>query len=235
MNSIVIGSSSAIAKAIMSQLEPHSGAIISISSKPEQATQHNLKTIHCDYSTASMSQAIKAITSLNLPSIDRIYICNGMLHSDDIKVEKRLEDIKADAFMSFMNSNALIPILWLQALLPILRNQQCTITVFSARIGSISDNHLGGWYSYRASKAALNMLLKSASIEYAKRAKSVKLLAFHPGTTDTPLSEPFQQNLKKDALFTTEFVAERLESIISNLTLDGQLSFLDWQGKEITW
>ena len=111
----------------------------------------------------------------------------------------------------------------------------CQLIIFSARVGSIKDNHAGGWYSYRASKAALNMLLKTTAIEYARRAKQVKLIAFHPVTTDTPLSRPYSANVPEDKLFSPDFVADRLFEILKNLPADGELSFVDWQGKSIKW
>jgi NAD(P)-dependent dehydrogenase (short-subunit alcohol dehydrogenase family) len=109
------------------------------------------------------------------------------------------------------------------------------VTVFSARVGSISDNHLGGWYSYRTSKAALNMLLKTVSIEFSRRAKNIKIISFHPGTTDTLLSKPFQKNVPEGKLFTCEFVANQLISIVSDTAIDGELSYVDWQGRNIDW
>ena len=109
------------------------------------------------------------------------------------------------------------------------------IIVFSARVGSISENRLGGWYSYRASKAALNMMIKTDAIELARRNKNIKLIAFHPGTTDTPLSKPFQNNVPANKLFTCEFVAKQLLSIVDECELDQSASFLDWQGESINW
>jgi NAD(P)-dependent dehydrogenase (short-subunit alcohol dehydrogenase family) len=135
-----------------------------------------------------------------------------------------------------MNANALTPMLWIKKLISILSGKSpCKIVVFSARVGSISDNRLGGWYSYRASKSALNMMLKTTSIELARRDKNIKLVAFHPGTTDTPLSKPFQRNVPANKLFTCEFVAKQLLSIIVEIPFDQQVSYLDWQGKKINW
>jgi NAD(P)-dependent dehydrogenase (short-subunit alcohol dehydrogenase family) len=126
--------------------------------------------------------------------------------------------------------------LWLKALVSIVKGKSdCIITVFSARIGSIGDNRSGGWYSYRASKAALNMLLKTAAIEYSRRAKNVKLIAFHPGTTDTALSKPFQRSVKSENLFSTEFVADHLVEIMKHQAIDGELSYIDWENKAIVW
>lgn len=235
MNSIIIGAGSAIAQAVIQSLHANAENIITVSRKLPDQSNPVIHGFTSDYSPTSIAKVIQQIKDLNLGSIDRVYICNGVLQNDNIKVEKRIEDLDSESFMSVLHSNTLTPILWVQALLPILRQQNCTITVFSARIGSISDNNLGGWYSYRASKAALNMLLKNACVEYAKRAKGVKILAFHPGTTDTPLSKPFQKNVPKGNLFSPEFVATSLEEIIQNLEVDGQLSFKDWQSKDILW
>ena len=79
------------------------------------------------------------------------------------------------------------------------------------------------------------MVLKTAAIEYARRAKNVKLIAFHPGTTDTALSKPFQGTVPTGKLFTTEFVAEQLAMIMDSAQLDGELSYLDWDGQTIAW
>ncbi|MFY0640258.1 MAG: SDR family NAD(P)-dependent oxidoreductase [Bermanella sp.] len=235
MNSIVIGANSAIATTIINQLAPSCDNIIAVSRKAFSSNHDNIKSVVCDYTETSISNAAQQINQFHLPSIDRIYICNGILHSESLKVEKRIEDIDPNTFSSVINANTLTPILWLQALFPLIQKQQCKVIVFSARVGSISDNRLGGWYSYRASKAALNMLLKNASLEFAKRAKGIKILAFHPGTTDTNLSKPFQKNVAKGKLFTPEFVAQQLETIVNQIQADGRLSYLDWQGKEMSW
>ena len=94
---------------------------------------------------------------------------------------------------------------------------------------------MGGWYGYRSSKAALNMLLKTASVEYARRNKNVKLISFHPGTTDTDLSKPFQSAVRAEKLFTPDFVASKLLELMNSSNIDGELSFLDWQGETVEW
>jgi NAD(P)-dependent dehydrogenase (short-subunit alcohol dehydrogenase family) len=133
-------------------------------------------------------------------------------------------------------ANTVVPALWLKLLLGVLVGQQpCIVAALSARVGSIADNRMGGWYAYRASKAALNMMLKTFAIEYARRVKNVKLISFHPGTTDTDLSKPFQASVPKEQLFSTAFVADRLAGIMDQAEVDGQLAFLDWDGKPINW
>ena len=193
---------------------------------------------HCiqsDYSEPSIEAACSQIQALGC-SITRVCICNGILHNDRIWPEKRIEDFDPAALTEVLNVNSVIPLLWLKALLPVVRRgADCVITVFSARIGSIGDNRSGGWYSYRASKAALNMLLKTAAVEFARRARNVKLIAFQPGTADTFLSRPFQGSVKPGNLHTPEFVAEHLVDIMNAQTMDGELSFIDWENKAIAW
>ena len=111
----------------------------------------------------------------------------------------------------------------------------CVITCLSARVASINENELGGWYCYRASKAALNMMFKTTAIEFKRRAKTTKLVLFHPGTTDTPLSKPFQKNVPKGKLFSPEFVASKLSEVIETRHIDGNVDYIDWQDKSISW
>ncbi|MFO7552897.1 MAG: SDR family NAD(P)-dependent oxidoreductase [Haliea sp.] len=166
----------------------------------------------------------------------RVVICSGILHAGDRGPEKSLEQLDPAWMQAVFNANSITPMLWLQALAKGLgRKQPCVIAALSARVGSIGDNRLGGWYSYRASKAALNMLLQTAAVELARRAPSTKLVAFHPGTTDTALSRPFQSNVAAGKLFSPDFVAGRLLAIMDKATADGTLSYLDWDGQAITW
>ncbi|WP_396588609.1 SDR family NAD(P)-dependent oxidoreductase [Bermanella sp. R86510] len=237
MTSIVIGASSTIAQAVINQLLESGQYVHAISQhpRPNNSISENLHWWVCHYGEHHIDELVDVLAGEIRENIEHVIICNGQLHADGINVEKKLDDIQEASFHQILNSNALIPTLWLRSLLPLLRKQHTKIAVFSARVGSIGDNRLGGWYSYRASKAALNMLLKTAAIEYARSAKGVKLVAFHPGTTDTPLSKPFQANVPEDKLFTPEFVASQLLDILETKHADGELSFVDWDGKDITW
>ena len=170
------------------------------------------------------------------PTLLRVALCHGVLHGEHLAPEKRLEDLDAVALQTVFAANAIVPVLWLKVLRKLLSHaQHCKVAVLSARVGSIGDNHLGGWYAYRASKAALNMLLKTAAIEYSRRSANVKLLSFHPGTTDTPLSKPFQSSVAADKLFTPDFVAAQLIALMTAADIDGQLAFIDWNGQSIDW
>jgi NAD(P)-dependent dehydrogenase (short-subunit alcohol dehydrogenase family) len=238
---IIIGASGGLGSALYKrwQQDHKVDHVIAISRQavPDDEKNHECSTdfIQCDYTEPSIVKACEKINRLT-DSISRVCICNGILHNEHVWPEKRIEDVTIDALQEVFNINSIVPMLWLKALLSLVTGQSdCVISVFSARIGSIDDNRSGGWYSYRASKAALNMLLKTAAIEYARRAKNVKLIAFHPGTTDTALSKPFQRSVKPDNLFTPEFVAEHLVNIMNNQTVDGELSFIDWENEAIAW
>lgn len=242
---LIIGANSDIGKAIALQTQAEKNtALILISrnfSNFDNAdfdfdTTKIKKITVADYQAESIDKAVAQLAAFDSAPISRVFVCNGVLHNDNIQPEKRLEDFDAQAFLQVITSNTLTPMLWIQKLTPLLTGKSpCKFVLFSARVGSISDNRLGGWYSYRASKAALNMMIKTASIELARRAKNIKLIAFHPGTTDTPLSKPFQKNVPANKLFSAEFVAKQLLSIVENAPLDQAASYLDWQGESINW
>ena len=248
---IIIGASGGLGSAICEQYQQEItiDAVIAISRKNikekvsvKQAGDNSsiLHAIECDYTESAIKNCCEQVDELmqryGLDSVTRVCICNGILHNDVVWPEKRIEEIDSKMLMEVFSVNTITPMLWLKELLNIVKgNNECIMTVFNARIGSISDNRSGGWYSYRASKAALNMLLKTASIEYARRAKNVKLISFHPGTTDTPLSKPFRRSINTDSLFSAAFVATHLIEIMNLKHADGELSFIDWEDKPIAW
>jgi NAD(P)-dependent dehydrogenase (short-subunit alcohol dehydrogenase family) len=243
---IIIGASGGLGSALSKhwRKSTETDYVIAISRQAfpcdESSDDKTIQFIQCDYSETSIIKTCEEIKTLmenlNLDSINRVCICNGILHNEETWPEKRIEDISINSMQQVFYINSVIPMLWLKALISLVKGRSdCVISVFSARIGSIGDNHSGGWYSYRASKAALNMLLKTAAIEYARRAKNVKIIAFHPGTTDTFLSKPFQMSVKPENLFTTDFVARHLVDIMNKQTIDGQLSFIDWENNDIVW
>jgi NAD(P)-dependent dehydrogenase (short-subunit alcohol dehydrogenase family) len=238
---IIIGASGGLGSALLKrwQQDHKVDHVIAVSRQAVADDEKNREPgtdyIQCDYTEPSIATACEKIKTLT-DSINRVCICNGILHNENVWPEKRIEDLTVSALQEVFTINSIVPILWLKALVTLVKGQSdCVISVLSARIGSIDDNRSGGWYSYRASKAALNMLLKTAAIEYARRAKNVKLIAFHPGTTDTALSKPFQRSVKPDNLFTPEFVAKHLVNIMNNQTVDGELSFIDWENEAIAW
>ncbi|WP_269617517.1 SDR family oxidoreductase [Zhongshania sp. BJYM1] len=240
---LVIGASGALASACINATSnmPDTGNIIAISRQNLSERKTSVITyLECDNSDKAINECVAKLVHLR-GKINRVIICNGRLHGDGIKPEKRLEDLNTETMLAIMESNTVTPLLWIKALAPLLKSEHaCVLAVFSARIGSIGDNHLGGWYSYRMSKAALNMGLRTAAIEYGRRAKNVRLIAFHPGTTDSPLSRPFQAGVPKGKLFTPDFVANSLLKLMQQTAEETNTSaaeavFIDWDHKTIPW
>ena len=238
---LIIGANSDIAKALALKVIADKQTQLIVLSRNisfyQQQQFSQAAVIHVNnYHEQEISIAVETIEKMTTNEISQVFICHGVLHNKECQPEKRLEDFCADTFTQILNANTITPMLWLKHLAPILASKtRCKIVIFTARVGSISDNKLGGWYSYRASKAAINMLIKSAAVELARRAKNIKLISFHPGTTDTPLSKPFQGNVPKGKLFSCEFVASQLLAIVEDTAVDGQASFVDWQGETIPW
>jgi NAD(P)-dependent dehydrogenase (short-subunit alcohol dehydrogenase family) len=245
-NALVLGASGGLGQAIVAKFltDPSIEHVIAVSRNCQTedlsaAWISNSRLVWIrvegDYSEDSMAQVIADLVPYT-GTISRVCICHGLLHSDNIWPEKRSEDINEASMHEIFQANTVVPALWLKLLLGVLVGQQpCIVAALSARVGSIADNRMGGWYAYRTSKAALNMMLKTFAIEYARRVKNVKLISFHPGTTDTDLSKPFQASVPKEQLFSTAFVADRLAGIMDQAEVDGQLAFLDWDGKPINW
>jgi NAD(P)-dependent dehydrogenase (short-subunit alcohol dehydrogenase family) len=244
-NALVLGASGGLGQAVVAKFltDPKIDNVIAVSRNPQTEdlsaqwiSNSRLIWIEIeDYTEQAMTEVVAQLDDYK-GRLCRIAICHGLLHTDHIWPEKRMEDIDGAAMQEIFRANVVVPATWLKLLQKVIAGKlQCRIAVFSARVGSTGDNRLGGWYSYRASKAALNSMLKSFSIEYGRRAKNVKIIAFHPGTTDTDLSKPFQASVPKEQLFAPAFVAEQLVAIMDGLEMDGQLSFLDWNNKPIAW
>lgn len=160
----------------------------------------------------------------------------GVLHTNSFMPEKRIEDLSAEALEHTYYVNAVLPMLLLQTFKSHLPTKSaCVWAQLSAKVGSIADNYLGGWYSYRASKAALNMLLKTAAIEFKRTHKELTIAAIHPGTTDTDLSKPFQQRLPADKLYTPQQSAERIWRVIEGLTPEQSGQLFHWDGEQLPY
>lgn len=161
----------------------------------------------------------------------------GLLHdADGLAPEKRLEDLDFGNLQRVFAVNVLGPAMLCRHLLPLMAGDgKAVLAALSARVGSIGDNRLGGWYAYRASKSALNQVLKTASIEARRRFPHVVIAALHPGTTDTGLSAPFQANVPAGKLFSTRFVSERLLSVIDRIGSADSGGFFAWDGQAIPW
>ena len=162
--------------------------------------------------------------------------CVGILHEGDLQPEKGLRQLNAEQLTRYFQVNSIGAALWAKHLLPLLKHDHPSIfATISAKIGSIGDNHLGGWYGYRASKAALNMLMRTASIEYRRRSPQTIVVTLHPGTTDTKLSKPFQRNVPPEKLFSIDRTVTQLLAVLDGLGKEDSGQFFSWDGSLLPW
>ena len=165
---------------------------------------------------------------------DLVLVATGVLHTDRLQPEKTLRSVEADAMARAFAVNATGPALIARHIVPRLpRGRRTLFAVLSAKVGSISDNRLGGWHSYRASKAALNQLIRTISVELARTHPSSVCVALHPGTVDTALSKPFQGGVPPERLFTPQLAASQLLAVLDGLGPESSGRLIGWDGQEI--
>ncbi len=163
-----------------------------------------------------------------------VFVATGLLHEDKKGPEKSLRQLDADWLLKNYQVNAVGPAMVAKHFLPLMdRNGLIRFAALSARVGSISDNRLGGWYGYRASKAALNMMIRNLSIEWSRKNDNSIIVALHPGTVDTALSVPFQGNVAPEKLFDSVRAARQLLDVLDALKPADSGKIFAWDGTEI--
>ncbi|WP_448579250.1 short-chain dehydrogenase [Thermaurantiacus sp.] len=169
-------------------------------------------------------------------ALTHVIVATGLLHRDGRGPERDLRHIDAGWMMESFRVNSLIPALAAKYYVPRLcRDRRAVFAVLTARVGSITDNRLGGWYSYRMSKAAANQLVRTVAVELRRKAPAAVAVALHPGTVDTGMSRPFQRNLAEGQLKSPAQAAAALFAIIDRLGPEDSGRFLAWDGAEIPW
>lgn len=182
--------------------------------------------------------ATAAATARTVPRLHLVVNCTGVLHEAacDMRPEKRLADVRPESLARAFAVNAIGPLLVARHFEPLLAHADRTVFAsLSARVGSIEDNRLGGWYAYRASKAAQNMYTRTLAVEWARSHRNVICVALHPGTTDTDLSRPFLGNVTEGKLFDVERSVSQLLEVINRLRPDDTGQFFAWDGERIPW
>ena len=187
----------------------------------------------------TLEESVRAAATETAARIDRLALlinCAGMLHGDDFGPERRLADVEPEHLQRVFAVNAFGPLLVAKHFAPLFdRRDRTVLANLSARVGSIDDNALGGWYGYRASKAAQNMFTRNLSIELKRRHRGIICVALHPGTVDTDLSRPFQRGVPPHKLFPVERAAAQLLEVIAGLEPGDNGRFYAWDGAEIAW
>jgi NAD(P)-dependent dehydrogenase (short-subunit alcohol dehydrogenase family) len=221
---LVIGAGGAIGAAFVAQLQadPRCGSVVGLQRGSQPAIDYAQEG-----SVAAAAEALRDQAPLQL-----LLVASGVLHGDGFAPEKRLTDIDAQALAQVLQINTVGPALVLRHFAPLLDRQRGLLGVLSAKVGSIGDNRLGGWYAYRASKAALNMLLKTAAIELRRSHPGVVLAALHPGTVRSALSRPFRgDEIGREP---AEAAASML-AVLDGLQPDDSGCFVAYDGQRLPW
>ncbi len=180
------------------------------------------------------SIAAAAHRASTLGQLRLVIVATGVLHDDSLRPERSFRAIEPESMARAFAINATGPALVAKHFLPLLpKTGRSVFAAISARVGSIGDNRLGGWHAYRASKAALNMLLANFAIELARQRPEALCLGLHPGTVDTALSRPFQANLPPGQLHTAAQCAEHLLAVIDSATTADSGRVLAWDGSRV--
>jgi NAD(P)-dependent dehydrogenase (short-subunit alcohol dehydrogenase family) len=210
----VVGASGAIGRACVAHYAKRGDCqIIATARDPSEISDlRNVHaTIHLDLQDEHSMQALCAFLQSRVKHCDELVVATGMLHDDLYQPEKTIAQCSLPHMQRSFTINAAGPILLLKHMLPIICPQRLAKVMFlSARLSSISDNRLGGWYSYRAGKCALNMLIKSVSIEWQRTHPKALVVGMHPGTVDSRLSQPFQRRLRPGQLKTADQAAAEM-------------------------
>jgi len=221
---LIIGSSGTIGSAFIELLQsnPSCSEVVGI---------HRHAEYSIDYQDPTSIESCASSLSVQQP-FQLIINTIGVLHSKDWMPEKKLDDLNAEQLMELLKINTIGPALTIRHFSKLLDRKHGIMVTLSAKVGSIEDNRLGGWYSYRASKAALNMLIKTASIELARTKPNVALIAMHPGTVNSRLSKPFRgEQIGRPPL---DAVTDMF-NVIENLTIQDSGSFVSYSGEKLPW
>ncbi|MEC4816862.1 MAG: SDR family NAD(P)-dependent oxidoreductase [Scytonema sp. PMC 1069.18] len=213
------------------QVESASELLSLANDRPHQLTCL-LMDITDETQIADTIQKIRVTTN----KLHLVINCVGILHEGSLQPEKSLRHINSEQLIRYFQVNSIGSVLLAKHLLPLFRHQERSIFAsISAKIGSIGDNKLGGWYGYRASKAALNMFMRTVAIEYGRTSPKTIVVNLHPGTTDTRLSRPFQTNVSPEKLFSVERTVNQLLAVIEQLQESDSGQFFSWDGSRLPW
>lgn len=232
---VVIGATGGIGRAFVEALarDPAYDAVLALSRSPLTDAPPRVITGHLDLADdTSIAAAAVQARALGAPRL--VIVATGVLHGAGIAPEKSWNALRPETMAEVFAVNCIGPSMVARHFLPLVPRQgRSVFAALSARVGSIGDNRLGGWHAYRASKAALNMMIRGLAIELARRAPQALCIGLHPGTVDTHLSAPFQGNVAPDRLFAPADAAARLLGVIAAATPADSGSVLAWDGSTV--
>jgi len=227
---VVVGASGGIGRAFVHALVPAGFAEVHALSRSGVAVDGAVAGAIDLTDEASIAAAAARIAR----PVGLVIVATGVLHGDGFAPEKSYRAIDGDAFGRVFALNTTGPALVAKHFLPkMAREGKAVFAALSARVGSIGDNRLGGWHAYRASKAALNMLIRNFAIEMRARTPGLVVVGLHPGTVDTGLSAPFQRNVAEGKLFTPQYSAAAMLGVIDALTSEDSGGCFAWDGARV--
>ena len=236
---VVVGASGGIGRAIAGRLaaDPAFDHVVALSRREPDGWLIDQRQLWIPVDILDEATLAAAAARLSaLGSLTRIIVATGQLHGADLMPEKSMRSLSLEALTTLFAINAAGPALVAKNLLPLTpRAGRSVFAALSARVGSIGDNRLGGWYSYRASKAALNMLVQTLAIEHRRTRPLGLCVALHPGTVDTQLSVPFQSGVPDGKLFTPDQSAAALLAVLDGLGPEANGGLFAWDGARIPW
>ncbi len=211
------GIGSAFCRALAEQFPQ--AMVVRLARDPARLEELPVKTLDLGFDLGEEALIAEAIGGIpDHMRIDWAFIATGWLHDAEHSPEKTYRALDAEHLLRAYHTNAVGPALLVKHLLPRMQTEQpAKIGILSARVGSISDNRLGGWHAYRASKAALNMLIKNYALEFARKRRGPIIVGLQPGTTDTALSAPFKRSVPEGHLQTPEYTATKLLEVMRYL------------------
>ena len=231
----VIGSSGAIGRAFVDHYinDLSVNSIFSFSRSSIGIDNNKVKHFSIDIENEnSVQDAAKSVEEINF---DEIIIASGLLHTNEFGPEKSIKDLKADNILKVLNVNTVGPAIIGKYFLPLLNKDNKSVMAFlSARVGSISENKLGGWYAYRASKSALNQVIKTFSIELKRTNPKAIIIGLQPGTVDSELSAPFKRSVSNNKLFSAEYSVSQLLEVIERADESSSGNLISWDGEIIS-
>ena len=234
----VVGASGGIGRALVEALRPRTQRLFAISRNPSGEEGDGVRRLKADATRDDDLERIAGVIRDEADELDLVVTTIGVLHDESrgLAPEKSLSEVQVDRIARVVEINALAPLLVAKHLGPLLvHRQRSVLAALSARVGSIGDNRMGGWYGYRLSKAALNQAYRTVAVEFGRRRSGPIVVTLHPGTVDTPLSEPFQGNVPSERLFTRDRAAGQLLDVIDGLTDEDSGQFFAWDGQRIEW
>ncbi len=231
---LVVGATGGIGRALVEQLAAQPEHTVIASGRRALPTFAD-ERIRCEQLDVTDEAAVADLFS-RIGALDQVILAQGLLHAGKQLPEKTIRRFDPQFFLETVTVNTLPALLVAKYAAQAFKGVASPrFVALSARVGSITDNHLGGWYSYRASKAALNMVIKTLAIEWQRILDRPIVAALHPGTVATDLSEPFQRGVPPEKLFTAEYSADRLLEVLGNLTPADNGGFFAWDGAAIPW